>query len=141
MKKFSNLILLAGVLTMAFMVDGINNFAHAEINEVQQLQKEMLNLVNIERAKYGLRPLVLDSSLNNGAMIRAREISTYFSHKRPDGSSCFSVLGNYRKSYLGENISAGRSSPKETNNSWMKSQGHRENILNNKFRYLGVGYY
>lgn len=139
MKKF----ILVGFL--AFMVVGfISNFAQASSsNDVQQIQYEMLTLVNQERTRYGLKPLVLDSSLIAGAMIRAKEIAEVFSHTRPDGRSCFTVLGNYRKSRsaLGENISAGRASLQETNDSWMRSSGHRANILNPRFRALGVGYY
>ena len=40
----------------------------------------------------------------------------------------------------GENAAAGASSPQEVMDVWMNSPGHRQNILNPDFRYLGVGY-
>lgn len=40
---------------------------------------------------------------------------------------------------LGENIAYNQANPKEVMSAWMNSTGHRENILNPSFRYLGVG--
>ena len=102
--------------------------------------QQVLDLVNAERAKYGLAPLSWDSSnLGPGAAVRAQEISTYFSHTRPDGSSCFTAVTN--PGMLGENIAAGQRTPQEVMNSWMNSPGHRANILNARYTRLGVGYY
>ena len=90
--------MLTGFFAPAFMFFGIVDVHAAENSEPQT---EMLNLVNVERRKHGLNPLVLDRDLNNGAMIRAREISEYFSHTRPDGTACFTVLPNYKRHYVG----------------------------------------
>jgi len=100
---------------------------------------EVLNLVNAERARVGAAPLRLSDDLQWAADIRAREIVQSFSHTRPNGSDCFTVMRN-RGRTCGENIAAGHSSAVETVEQWMNSQGHRENILNPKFRELGVGY-
>ena len=40
----------------------------------------------------------------------------------------------------GENIAAGQTSPAAVVSAWMNSDGHRANILSNKFRDIGVGY-
>ncbi len=76
-------------------------------------------------------------------MARAKELEALFSHTRPDGSSCFTVLGEYGISYsgAGENIAAGQRSPEEVMNSWMNSQGHRENIMQDSYEKIGVGHY
>ena len=104
------------------------------------VEMQVLDLVNAERAKYGLAPLSWDAgNLGAGAAVRAQEISVYFSHTRPDGSSCFTAVRN--PGWLGENIAAGQRSPQEVMNSWMNSSGHRANILNANFTKLGVGYY
>lgn len=42
-------------------------------------------------------------------------------------------------SSAGENIAAGQSSPQNVMDSWMNSPGHRKNILNPDFEYIGVG--
>ena len=103
-------------------------------------EQQVLDLVNAERAKYGLAPLAWDSSnLGPGAALRAQEISVYFSHTRPDGSSCFTAISN--PGMCGENIAAGQRSAQEVMNSWMNSSGHRANILNAGYTRLGVGYF
>ena len=100
---------------------------------------EVLNLVNAERARVGAPPLRLAEDLQQSAAIRAREIIQTFSHTRPDGSDCFTVMRS-RGNTCGENIAAGHGSPAETVEQWMNSDGHRENILNPAYRELGVGY-
>ncbi len=102
-------------------------------------EMQVLNLCNAERAKYGLASLTWDASnLAPGAAVRAQEITVYFSHTRPDGSSCFTAVRNPGR--LGENIAAGQWTPEEVVADWMNSPGHRANILNGKFTKLGVGY-
>ena len=104
------------------------------------VEMQVLNIVNAERAKYGLAPLTWDPvNLAPGAAVRAQEISVYFSHTRPDGSSCFTAVTN--PGALGENIAGGQRSPEEVMVAWMNSSGHRANILNARYTKLGVGYY
>ena len=104
---------------------------------------EVLSLVNSYRKQNGLSALTLDYNLCNAADIRAKEIKSSFSHTRPNGTSCFTVLKELGINYngAGENIAYGQSSPQEVMNAWMNSQGHRENILNASFTKLGVGVY
>lgn len=104
--------------------------------------EEVLALVNKERQTAGLDALTLDSALCRAASIRAKELVTLFSHTRPDGTDCFSLLKESGIAYqaAGENIAAGQSSPKEVVEGWMNSPGHRANILSPDFHKLGVGY-
>jgi len=104
---------------------------------------ELLERTNKERAKRFLPPLTLSEGLCEAAKIRSHEISIVFSHTRPDGSSCFTVLGELGYSYLGagENIAYGQDSPEAVVKAWMNSPGHRANIMNPGFKYLGVGCY
>ena len=103
---------------------------------------QVLNLVNAERAKLGLDALTYDSVLTRAADTRAVEIKSLFSHTRPDGRSCFTVLDEVGYSYLkaGENIAYGQQTPKEVMTAWMNSDGHRANILGD-YDYIGIGVY
>lgn len=107
-----------------------------------QFVAEVLRLCNIERQNAGIAPLSASTQLNQAAAIRANEIITSFSHTRPDGTSCFTVLKQLNISYnnAGENIAAGQKTPQEVVTGWMNSEGHRKNILNPAFNKLGVGY-
>ena len=107
-------------------VTGTRNYDHAY---------SVLNLVNAERRKNGLTELKMESSLLETAMVRASETAVLFSHTRPDGSSCMDL----NDLMCAENIAAGQSSPAAAMTSWMNSQGHRENILDESFRSIGIG--
>ena len=99
-----------------------------------------IEMLNKERAANGLSPLVLDPQLTAWAMQRAAECTLYYSHTRPNGSSCFTVLeGTYRYGSAGENIAIGQRSAQEVMVDWMNSTGHRENILNAHYASVGLG--
>ena len=116
-----------------------NNVWRGEVSTNENFAEEVLKYVNIEREKVGLKSLKLNGSLNQSADIRVKEIAKKFSHTRPNGKSPFTVVKiSYRT--VGENIAAGQRSPKAVVDAWMNSEGHRENILNPNFQYLGVGY-
>lgn len=106
-------------------------------------EDEVIRLVNIERSRYGLSPLSKDSGAVSAAHIRVKETVRYFSHTRPNGTSCFTVAGELGLSYrtLGENIAYGYSTPQMVVNGWMNSEGHRRNILSASFTKIGVGCY
>lgn len=104
--------------------------------------EQILQLVNVERAKAGLSALTLDEKLCGAAQVRAGEIRTSFSHTRPDGRFFSSVLADQGIAYrrAGENIAWGQRSAQEVMDGWMNSEGHRANILNAEFTKLGVGH-
>lgn len=104
-------------------------------------EQEVLDLVNKERAAYGLSALQADSKVQAAAKTRANEILKSFSHTRPDGRAFSTALNEAGATYsgAGENIAKGQRTPEEVVNAWMNSAGHRANILNSKYKYLGVG--
>ena len=129
MKKF-----LFGVVALLIFFAGSVN-----VNAQENFAEEVLALVNVERAKVGARPLVLVEDLQRSAAIRAHELLQDFSHTRPDGSDCFTAMERHGRS-CGENIAAGQATPEAVVDSWMNSDGHRENILNPEYREMGIGY-
>lgn len=105
---------------------------------------ECFELINEEREKEGREPLELNDDLMEACRIRAEELPELFSHTRPDGSTCYTVLEevgieSYR--WVGENIAAGQRTPEEAVNSWMNSSGHRANILNENYTEGALGCY
>ncbi len=131
------------LLTVLIITTASVAFAQSKWKDTSQVSenfaKEVLELVNEERAKEHLKPLKLSSSLNHYAQIRAKEITKKFSHTRPSGYSCFTVIPKPYK-MVGENIAAGQRSAEEVVQAWMDSPSHRENIMNPKFKELGMGY-
>ncbi len=102
---------------------------------------EVIRLTNIERSKNGLGELTQDMTTQAAAQVRSKEQIQSFSHTRPNGSSCFSVLDEFGVSYrgAGENIAFGQKTPEEVVNAWMTSPGHKANIMSKNFSEIGVG--
>lgn len=94
---------------------------------------EVVRLTNKERSNHGVGTLEVDEDLMALAKIRAEEVSTKYSHERPDGSHV--VQMGY-----GENVGAKASAEKQVT-SWMGSDGHRTNILREVYTRIGVGCY
>lgn len=105
--------------------------------------EQVTELVNKERQKAGVGSVTLDDELSLAAQTRAEEIAIEFSHDRPDGSSCFTVLTDQGITYTstGENIASGQSTAKQVMNDWMGSAGHKNNIIRKSFSRMGVGCY
>jgi uncharacterized protein YkwD len=108
------------------------------------VQQQILTLVNVERKKANLQPLTLNNQLGQAAQNHTNDMvsKSYFSHTSPSGGTMTSRVNatGYRYSAIGENIAAGSSTANATMTQWMNSPGHRANILNPKFRELGVGF-
>ena len=117
------------------------NTNSAEFNTAYE--SEVFRLVNVEREKYGLSPLIQDNGTTKVARLRAKEIVKSFSHTRPDGSTCFTAANELGVSYrlAGENIAYGYPTPQKVVNGWMNSEGHRKNILSFSFKKVGIGCY
>ena len=140
----------ATTVSVGYYEGGIYNnywvliFSYPENSHTDDYRQEVLDLVNAERAKYGLTALEMgDANLTAAAQARAEEIAAVNSHVRPDGTKCFTVLNDYgvTDAPTGENAAWGSVSPEEVVAAWMNSAGHRANILDPEARKMGVGYY
>ena len=111
---------------------------------VTDYEQEVIRLVNIERAKKGLKPLTYDWELSRVARYKSQDMkdNRYFSHTSPVYGSPFQMMKSFGISYrtAGENIAKGQATPQAVVNAWMNSSGHRANILNASFTKIGVGY-
>ncbi|MEW6696784.1 MAG: CAP domain-containing protein [Bacillota bacterium] len=110
---------------------------------MNDLQKQVVDLVNVERAKQGLKPVVAKQDLTNVAMLKAQDMykNKYFSHTSPTYGSPFDMMRKYGISFTaaGENIALGQRTAAEVMQGWMNSPGHRANILNANYNEIGVG--
>lgn len=105
---------------------------------------EVVDLTNRERARAGLRPLVVDPVLTTAAQAHSADMvaRAFYSHTSPEGSRPWdraAAAGSTRRS-IGENIACGQRSPAEVVEGWMNSPGHRANILKPDFTHIGIGF-
>jgi len=113
-------------------------------SSLSAFEQQVVDLTNNERAKYGLAALKIDTDLSKVARAKSQDMSTnnYFDHNSPNYGSPFDMMKSFGISYkaAGENIAKGQTTPEEVVKAWMNSEGHRANILSEKFTHIGVGY-
>ncbi|KAB1902641.1 CAP domain-containing protein, partial [Micromonospora sp. AMSO31t] len=105
--------------------------------------REVVDLVNQERAKAGCKALTVDDKLTLAAQRHSQDQADNkkMSHDGSDGSDVGDRLdrvGYAWRSY-GENVAWNQQSPAAVMDAWMNSPGHRANILNCSFTEIGVG--
>lgn len=96
---------------------------------------------NAARNANGVLSLSESETLSKAAAQRAKEAATQRSHIRPDGTPYYTTVTAALNPYVGENLAGGSYTSETVVTAWMNSTGHRENILDNRFHYIGVGYY
>ena len=113
-------------------------------SSVTAYEREVVRLVNEIRAENGLQPLTMDWQLSRVARYKSQDMKDlgYFSHTSPTYGSPFEMMKSFGINYrsAGENIAKGYSTPRAVVDAWMKSPGHRANILNSSYTHIGVGY-
>lgn len=110
-------------------------------DELLNYKRKVIELVNVERAKYNLTPLSELQFLMEASQIRATEQLQKEGHTRPNNTPWNTVLKLNGAYHIGENVAQGQSTPEEVMKDWMNSPEHRENILKVDYKYIGVGVY
>ncbi|GAA0494193.1 CAP domain-containing protein [Streptomyces stramineus] len=103
---------------------------------------QVLTLVNQERAKAGLRPLKASTRLSTLAQRFSEDMARrgFFAHTDPEGRTPWDRAAKRGIGNLGgENIARGHPDARAVMDAWMRSAGHRANILNREYRTLGLG--
>jgi len=115
----------------------------AALRDRERVRAELVTRVDEERRRAGRQPLTVDSRLEAAAQRHADDMlaRSYFAHRDPDGKTIRERAreAGFDWSAIGENIAEGQQSVKEVVESWMRSAGHRENILDRRYTRTGVG--
>lgn len=103
-------------------------------------EKRMLELHNQKRKSQGLGRLCVHPALQRAARDHSQDMirRDYFGHGNVGKRL---KRHGYNWSRYGENIAPdqGSPSPGATFDTWMESQAHRSNILDGKFKEVGIG--
>lgn len=100
--------------------------------------------VNQFRAKKGAGILRRDAHLDAVAQAHALHMARagFFEHRDPYGLEVFervNAAGAPGWRAAGENIAAGQRSAQEVHETWLRSKGHRHNVLSEQYESLGIG--
>ncbi|HZZ29311.1 MAG TPA: CAP domain-containing protein [Pirellulales bacterium] len=101
---------------------------NVKIPKLYEVEQQMIQQTNSQRAKYGLPPLLVDQSLEK----TARTHTIWMTNNRTLQHSTDNI---------GENIAMGQRTTDEAVSDWMASPGHRANILNTSYKRTGVAAY
>jgi len=135
-------VLTPGEVTITVTAaNGVHGSFTLSVIDIEAFAEEVLRLTNVERERANLPAFISTEQLTQAAMVRAEEITEYFSHTRPDGTDCFTAFRENDVEYVtaGENLAAGHRTPADVVRGWMNSPSHRGNIINPSFGRMGVG--
>jgi uncharacterized protein YkwD len=117
--------------------------ATASLRDPARVRAAVLEKVNAARLKARAQPLRASSQLDQAAQKHAEDMLArgFFAHESPDGKTVRerAQAAGYDWRAIGENIAEGQLTVDEVMDTWMKSPGHRRNILDPGFTELGVG--
>ncbi|MEV0697019.1 CAP domain-containing protein [Saccharopolyspora sp. NPDC050389] len=105
------------------------------------VEDQVVNLVNKERAGAGCGAVKVDSRLVKAAKEHSADMAkrTYLDHTTPDGVTFTQRISRAGHPSPGaENIAQGYQTADEVMAGWMKSDGHKTNILNCSNKTIGV---
>lgn len=115
----------------------------ADLRDLGRVRGELLARINAERRRARRQPLSLNAALDQAAQRHAEDMlaRSYFAHRSPDGKTVRerARLAGYEWSAIGENLAEGQQSVDEVVEAWMRSHGHRENILDRRYTETGFG--
>ena len=106
-------------------------------------ERELLDLANVSRVLAGKKALVWDAKIAGTARAHSKDMGQkgFFDHTNLQGLSPFDRMEADGISYsaAGENIAAGQINAVFAHIEWMNSEGHRKNILGDKYERMGAG--
>lgn len=117
--------------------------AEKQFKDTRSAAAYLLTLLNQERKKQGLSPVVLDAIMDNTAIAHSKDMALrgFFAHVNPDGSD---PNARYRArgglGSVGENIVI-EDQVNAAHRQLMASPGHRANILQKDVTHVGIGVY
>ena len=132
---------ILSLIFAVFMCGCLPLHANAQ-TDLEKQAEQVIYLTNLQRISAGLPPYQTAPSLKKIAFERSAELTSSFSHIRPDGSECWTIFDNtdIQWTSTGENIAYESFGTAENVMSvWMKSTNHRGNILSEDYNYIGVG--
>lgn len=103
----------------------------------------VVNLTNRSRAESGESALKTNSVLARAAQMKAEDMARrgYFSHTGPGGEEPWAWFdrAGYEFSHAGENLAINFVDSEDVVRAWMRSETHKQNILNGSFSEIGIG--
>ena len=139
-----SIVLLIGLFIMGrSIVDITIGLKPGVLGFASQIDPDkVIELTNAERLSAGVTILKENSELDQAALAKATDMfeNNYWAHVSPTGTEpwYFVTQSGYEYKHAGENLARDFSNPKDVVTAWMASPTHRQNLLDNRYKDIGV---
>lgn len=103
---------------------------------------KVIEITNSERLNAGLAAVRLDEDLNQAALAKAADMfaNNYWAHVSPQGTEPWSFIttSGYKYQHAGENLARDFSNPRDIVAAWMASPTHKKNLLDARYKDIGI---
>jgi uncharacterized protein YkwD len=112
----------------------------------RKVERRLLRCTNVRREKHGLRRLRIATALRRAARLQAKSMARhgYFDHVDHRGRGPTERVAlfkpRYKLHWIGENLAAGYPTAAAACRAWMRSGGHRANMLG-RYTRIGLGFW
>jgi uncharacterized protein YkwD len=133
-------------LTVFLMTVFVVNTSAVKVEVQSELEEinydhRIIDLINNERESRDLGRLAVCSLLQESAKAKNRHMVKYdyFAHTSPNGTEWYEFIDRSEFVKMGENLAKNfRHDWEKQHQAWMKSEGHRDNILNKNWTCIGL---
>ena len=144
-RKTAVILIFSMLMTAAsgsLAADDSSFAAHYTTASLSKQEQTAGNLLNNDRARYNLAPLVIDPALCRIARIKSEDMrdNQYFAHTSATYGDVRQMLTSFGYAYsaAGENI-AHHATIEKAQAAFLSSPGHRRNIMSAAYTKVGVG--
>lgn len=111
----------------------------ASASESATFEKAIKTAGNVQRTAVDAKALAHSPCLDTYAEKWAKHIAAKKTLTHRTSKMFVSIMKKCKKTSIGENLAMGQASGGAVVSAWMNSPGHRANLLNKGFRYVGIG--
>ena len=144
-RKTAAILIFSMLMTAAsgsLAADDSSFAAHYTTASLSAQEQTAGNLLNNDRARYNMAPLIIDPALCRIARIKSEDMRDhqYFAHTSPTYGDVRQMLRKFGYSYAaaGENI-AHHATIEKAQAAFLSSPGHRKNIMSSAYTNVGLG--
>lgn len=138
-----SVLVVASIATILLFASVIGSYLVKSTKFLAAIQSAFLvDLANEDRAEQGFGQLTINDKLVAAAQMKANDMAekSYFAHTSPEGITPWHWFeqSEYKYIYAGENLAVNFNRSEDVEEAWMNSPLHRANILNSRYKEIGI---
>jgi len=138
-----SVLIITEIILVLLLASILGTYAVKNTKFLASIQSAFLvDLANEDRAEEGAGKLVINDRLVAAAQLKANDMAakSYFAHVSPEGVTPWYWFSEakYQYIYAGENLAVNFNRSEDVQVAWMNSPLHRANILNKKYKEVGI---